>query len=251
MRRRFFQCAALGGVLLLSACSPDSEPSEGGEEAVSPAAGAEDRTIGSAEEREDLDEILARAAERESSAPPATTDPARVGAEPDPSGPPLKPTGIVAPPPFAGNQPGTTTVRVRMDPPLRELGAEWLAGEEGQRDFSMPLPDGSEAVVRVERFVAIGDDGGEFQGTLQDYPDSRVNLSYRGGAEVGTIRIPSENRLIRLMPGSDGEVVMAESEIPTNDPPMPPPGLTIPDAPPPDFIPEPPPGLGRSPQGQP
>jgi hypothetical protein len=133
-----------------------------------------------------------------------------------------------------------------MDPPLKQLGREWLS-EEGRRDFTMPLPDGEEAVVRVERFVSIGDDGGEFRGTLEGYPDSSVNLSYRGSGEAGSIRIPSENRLIRVFPGPEGEVVLSEVELDEAGPPGLPEGLSIPEEPPPNFIPEPPPEIGGGP----
>ncbi|MFP4351626.1 MAG: hypothetical protein ACLFRP_00460 [Puniceicoccaceae bacterium] len=246
MRAGLFQHVTLGAALFFAACAPEPDPPEETEEPAAAAEAGEEAQAGTGPPPGEADEEMARTASGESAAPPPPPDPApaRVDRETDTPPPAFDPRGIVPPPPFADDQPGTTTVRVRMDPPLSELGEEWLAGEEGKRDFSMPLPDGSEAVVRVDRFVAIGDNGGEFQGSLDGYPDSRVSLSYRGGAEVGAIRIPSENRLIRIMPGTDGEVVMTESEIPEDDPPLPPPGLTVPDEPPPDFVPEPPPGLG-------
>jgi hypothetical protein len=130
-------------------------------------------------------------------------------------------------------------VALKMEPPLREIGQAWLS-EAGGGDFTMPLPNGDELEIVVERFVAIGEDGGEFIGSVKGFPDSRVELSYRGGGEAGTIRLPSANRMYTMLPGSNGSVVFQERENSDEAIDMAPP-ISIPAAP--DFIPPPPPPL--------
>ena len=128
-------------------------------------------------------------------------------------------------------------VALKMEPPLREIGQAWLS-EAGGGDFTMPLPNGDELEIVVERFVAIGEDGGEFIGSVKGFPDSRVELSYRGGGEAGTIRLPSANRMYTMLPGSNGSVVFQERENSDEAIDMAPP-ISIPAAP--NFIPPPPP----------
>ena len=67
-------------------------------------------------------------------------------------------------------------VALKMEPPLREIGQAWLS-EAGGGDFTMPLPNGDELEIVVERFVVIGENGGEFIGSVKGYPDSSVELS--------------------------------------------------------------------------
>ncbi len=239
--------ATLGCVLLLSACGPESSPkgaesSESEEDATSAAVSkpAQERPTS-----EDLEAVLKRGyseietedPDRENLPGPEAQGTSEVADSAVPqSAPPL--------PSFLAGEGGS--IRVRMEPSLNQIGREWEEGPEGRRNFTMPLPDGTEATVVVDRFVAVGEDGGEFTGRLEGHPDSRVNLSYRRGAEVGTIRIPSENRLVRILPASGGELVITETEIPEDGAPGLPPGLKIPEDPPPNFIPEPPAELGSS-----
>lgn len=122
---------------------------------------------------------------------------------------PSLPAGLSLPP-FLTGPDGQALPSFRLKPSLRELGKEWEYGPSGQSDFSIPLPDGREVVIKVEKFVAIGGDGGEFTGTLEGFPGSSVNLSYRGGGEVGIIRIPSEGKVVRIFPGMDGGLVFVE-----------------------------------------
>ena len=130
-------------------------------------------------------------------------------------------------------------VALKMEPSLQEIGQAWLS-EAGGGDFTMPLPNGDELEIVVERFVAIGEDGGEFIGSVKGFPDSRVELSYRGGGEAGTIRLPSANRMYTMLPGSNGSVVFQERENSDEAIDMAPP-ISIPAAP--NFIPPPPPPL--------
>ncbi|NBB80124.1 MAG: hypothetical protein GVY36_11880 [Verrucomicrobia bacterium] len=130
----------------------------------------------------------------------------------------------------------------RIDPPMQEIGEAWI-NDTGRSDFSMPITGGKVLDIEVDRFEMIGEDGGEFTGSVKGRPGSSVRLSYRGSSEAGVIRMPSENRLIRIMPGRDGGVVVQErdlamaeranAEIPAN--------MEIP--PVPDFIPPSPPGM--------
>ena len=131
-------------------------------------------------------------------------------------------------------------VVVQMDPPLRELGRAWQT-EDGRNDFSMPLPNGDELEIEVERFVAIGATGGEFTGNVKGYPDSSVTLSYRGGGEAGVIRLPSENRMYVMLPGEDGSVVFQERENQDGSFAGSPPVSLSAIPPAPNFIPPPPP----------
>ena len=133
-------------------------------------------------------------------------------------------------------------VTLKMEPPLREIGQAWLS-EAGGGDFTMPLPNGDELEIVVERFVAIGENGGEFIGSVKGYPDSSVALSYRGGGEAGTIRLPSENRMYTMLPGSNGSVVFQERENLDESIGLTPPMSLTSIPTPPNFIPPPPPPL--------
>ena len=129
----------------------------------------------------------------------------------------------------------------QIDPPTREIGRAWLEDEEKRTDFSMPVTGGRDLTIEVERFEAIGRDGGEFIGKVKGHPDSSVNLSYRGSGEAGTIRLPSENKVFRFFPGGDGSVVVQERNLAMDEPPVPLPPEDSEIPPVPDFTPPPPP----------
>lgn len=135
------------------------------------------------------------------------------------------------------NHPAT----MQMEPPLQAIGAAWLNDQGG--NFTMPLPNGDELEIQVERFVAIGETGGEFVGTVKGYPESSVKLSYRGNGEAGTIRLPSENRMYVMLPGEDGSVIFQERENADRasfaTPPIPLDAISVA----PSFIPPPPPKI--------
>ena len=150
---------------------------------------------------------------------------------------------VAAPPEAAAlpvgefNHPAT----MQMEPPLQAIGAAWLNDQGG--NFTMPLPNGDELEIQVERFVAIGETGGEFVGTVKGYPESSVKLSYRGNGEAGTIRLPSENRMYVMLPGEDGSVIFQERENADRasfaTPPIPLDAISVA----PNFIPPPPPKI--------
>lgn len=119
---------------------------------------------------------------------------------------------------------------IRVEPSLRSIGEDWQNDPTARTNFTMPLPDGSEVEIEVEGFNPVGASGGEFYGKVIGFPDSRVQLSYRRNSEAGWIHLPSENRLIKILPGLDGafyfhEVPAAEFAAPNT---------------PPSFIPQPP-----------
>ena len=154
--------------------------------------------------------------------------------------PPKMPPFLPGSGPFPKSPDVLSQTTMSMDLPLREIGKSWLE-EGGQDNFSMPLPDGRDLSIEVERFVAIGQGGGEFIGKVAGYPNSTVKLSYRGLGEAGRISIPSENRVYTYLPGGQGAVIVQEREMGEEGalvPPMLPPG-SIP--PMPNFIPESPP----------
>ena len=129
---------------------------------------------------------------------------------------------------------------IKIDPPITEIGQAWLSGES-QNNFSMPVTGGRNLDIDVERFEAIEEEGGVFIGRVKDRPDSSVRLSYRGRAEAGSIRLPSENLTYRIFPGQSGSVVVQERDmaIDESNAAQPPANFKIP--PVPDFTPPPPP----------
>lgn len=142
--------------------------------------------------------------------------------------------------PFADSPEVRKQERIKIDPPIREIGQAWL-DDEGRNDFSMPVTDGRDLQIQVERFESIGSQAGEFIGSVKGLPGSSVRLSYRGTAEAGTIRIPTENRTYRIFPGKDGAVIVQERDL-NNEAAakaMPPLNVELPQVP--DFIPPPPP----------
>lgn len=235
-----------------------------GEPSVEPAAGSPETSDAGqdrqpAAQEEDLDRILADAGESsaadaaagagEESPLPAKPPPPPSSPVSPPSPPPLPPTGPPGDLPFGDHPAQVSRTIVKMDPPLMSIGQDWLE-ESGRKNFSMPLPGGREVTVDVDRFVSIGEDGGEFTGTVEGFPDSEVRLSYRGTGEAGSIRLPSENRLFLLMPSGDGSVVFQEMEMDEFDSSTGP-GLPPPSQPPPDFVPELPPQLRDAEGGAP
>ena len=106
----------------------------------------------------------------------------------------------------------------------------------------MPVSEGRDLEIQVERFESMGEEGGEFIGTVIGAPGSTVRLSYRGTAEAGRIDIPSEGRSYQILPGRDGEIIVQdrnpslEAQAGALFPPV---GIELP--PVPEFIPPPPP----------
>jgi len=143
--------------------------------------------------------------------------------------------------PFADSESVRAQETMKIDPPMREIGSAWMEDSAQRNNFSMPVPGGRDLEIEVERFEAIGDEGGEFIGKVKGSPDSSVRLSYRGRAEAGTIRLPSENRVYRILPGKSGEIVVQDRDLAMDEPSatMPPSGVDIP--PMPNFTPPPPP----------
>lgn len=145
-------------------------------------------------------------------------------------------------PPFAQSEAVLAQEAIKIDPPMSEIGRSWTE-EGGQRyNFSMPVTGGRDLEVEVDRFIAIGQDGGEFIGRVKGKPESSVRLSYRGGAEAGTIQLPSENKSYRVLPNQGKEVVVQERDLRMDESAasMPPGDVAIP--PVPEFTPPPPPG---------
>lgn len=142
--------------------------------------------------------------------------------------------------PFADSPEVRKQERIKIDPPIREIGQAWL-DDEGRNDFSMPVTDGRDLQIQVERFESIGGQAGEFIGSVKGLPGSSVRLSYRGTAEAGTIRIPTENRTYRIFPGKDGAVIVQERDLNNEAAAKAMPPLNVELPPVPDFIPPPPP----------
>lgn len=141
--------------------------------------------------------------------------------------------------PFSNNPAVRGQETIKIDPPMREIGQAWLNDEE-RSNFSMPVTGGRDLQIEVERFESIGGQAGEFIGSVKGLPGSSVRLSYRGTAEAGTIRIPSENRSYHILPGKDGAVIVQERDLNQEESAKgtPPFNAEIPPAP--DFIPPPP-----------
>ena len=124
---------------------------------------------------------------------------------------------------------------------MQSIGKDWEAGRETSI-FTMPVSEGRNLEIQVERFKSIGEEGGEFTGIVTGAPGSTVNLSYRGNAEAGRIDIPSEGRLYQILPGQKGTIIVQDRN-PSLEPKIgttfPPEGIELP--PVPNFIPPPPP----------
>tara|TARA_B100001093_G_C26729209_1_gene971415 strand:+ start:318 stop:1097 length:780 start_codon:yes stop_codon:yes gene_type:complete len=153
--------------------------------------------------------------------------------------------------PFAPSEALKVQESFKVDPPMRLIGQDWKNGRKTS-NFTMPVSEGRDLEIQVERFESTGEDGGEFTGTVVGAPGSTVNLSYRGTAEAGRIDIPSEGRSYRILPGKDGAIIVQdrnpslEAQAGAVFPPV---GVELP--PVPDFIPPPPPsgifeGIPRS-----
>jgi len=130
--------------------------------------------------------------------------------------------------------------RIKIDPPMMEIGRAWLDGEE-RSNFTMPVTGGVDLEIEVERFEPIGEGAGVFIGSVKGRPGSQVNLSYRGGAEAGTIRIPTEDRLYRILPSESGAVVVQERDLAAEETNRGQPPLDAKIPPAPNFTPPPPP----------
>ena len=143
--------------------------------------------------------------------------------------------------PFAPSEALKVQESFKVDPPMRSIGQDWKSGQ-GTPTFIMPVSEGRDLEIQVERFESIGEEGGEFTGTVIGAPGSTVRLSYRGSAEAGRIDIPSEGRSYRILPGKDGAIIVQdrnpslEAQAGATFPPA---GIELP--PVPDFIPPPPP----------
>lgn len=170
-------------------------------------------------------------------------EPARAPAAPVPPAPlvPEAPRESAPEGPFADSPAVRVQETLKIDPPMREIGRAWLSDRAQRTNFSMPVSGGRDLEIEVDRFEAIGEEGGEFIGTVKGVPGSTVRLSYRGSAEAGTIRLPSENRVYRILPGEGGQVVVQERNLAMDEPPVPlPPDIR--NLPPvPNFTPPPPP----------
>ena len=143
--------------------------------------------------------------------------------------------------PFAPSDALKIQESFKVDPPMRSIGQDWKLGE-GTSTFIMPVSEGRDLEIQVERFESIDEEGGEFIGTVKGAPGSKVNLSYRGSAEAGRIDLPSEGRSYRILPGKDGAIIVQDRNpsLETQAGAMfPPVGVELP--PVPDFIPPPPP----------
>ena len=143
--------------------------------------------------------------------------------------------------PFAPTEALKVQESFKVEPPMQSIGKEWKAGR-GTSTFTMPVSEGRNLNIQVERFESIGEEGGEFTGTVIGAPGSTVNLSYRGSAEAGRIDIPSEGRSYQILPGQDGAIIVQDRN-PSLEAragaTFPPEGIQLP--PVPNFIPPPPP----------
>ena len=143
--------------------------------------------------------------------------------------------------PFAPTEALKVQESFKVEPPLQSIGQNWKAGRKTS-NFTMPVSEGRELEIQVERFESIGEEGGEFTGTVVGAPGSTVNLSYLGSAEAGRIDIPSEGRSYQILPAQDGAIIVQDRN-PSLEPQagalFPPGGVELP--PVPNFIPPPPP----------
>ena len=143
--------------------------------------------------------------------------------------------------PFAPTEALKVQESFKVEPPLQSIGQNWKAGRKTS-NFTMPVSEGRDLEIQVERFESTGEDGGKFTGTVIGAPGSTVRLSYRGSAEAGRINIPSEGRSYRILPAKDGAIIVQdrnpslEAQAGSVFPPV---GVELP--PVPDFIPPPPP----------
>ena len=143
--------------------------------------------------------------------------------------------------PFAPSEALKVQESFKVDPPMQLIGQDWKAGRQTS-NFTMPVSEGRDLEIQVERFESTGEDGGEFTGSVIGAPGSTVRLSYRGSAEAGRIDIPSEGRSYQILPGKDGAIIVQdrnpslEAQAGAVFPPI---GVELP--PVPDFIPPPPP----------
>ena len=142
--------------------------------------------------------------------------------------------------PFAESADLRQQERIKIDPPMIEIGQAWINGEE-RSNFTMPVAGGVDLEIEVERFESIGEDAGMFIGSVRGRPGSQVNLSYRGSAEAGTIRIPTEDRLYQILPSESGSVVVQERELAAEETNSGQPPLDAKIPPAPNFTPPPPP----------
>lgn len=143
--------------------------------------------------------------------------------------------------PFAPTEALKVQESFKVEPPMQSIGQNWKTGGKTS-NFTMPVSEGRDLEIQVERFESIGEEGGEFTGTVVGAPGSTVNLSYRGSAEAGRIDIPSEGRSYQILPGQDGAIIVQDRN-PSLEPQagaiFPPKGIELP--PVPNFIPPPPP----------
>ena len=164
------------------------------------------------------------------------TDVAEPLPEPEPSKSKSESSG-----PFAPTEALKVQESFKVEPPLQSIGQNWKAGRKTS-NFTMPVSEGRELEIQVERFESIGEEGGEFTGTVVGAPGSTVNLSYLGSAEAGRIDIPSEGRSYQILPAQDGAIIVQDRN-PSLEPQagalFPPGGVELP--PVPNFIPPPPP----------
>lgn len=143
--------------------------------------------------------------------------------------------------PFAPTEALKVQESFKVEPPMQSIGQNWKTGRKTP-NFTMPVSEGRNLEIQVERFESVGEEGGKFIGTVVGAPGSKVNLSYRGSAEAGRIDIPSEGRSYHILPGQDGAIIVQDRN-PSLEPQagavFPPVGVELP--PVPDFIPPPPP----------
>ena len=139
--------------------------------------------------------------------------------------------------PFAPSEGLKVQESFKVDPPMWSIGQDWKAGRQTS-NFTMPVSEGRDLEIKVERFESTGEDGGEFIGTVKGARGSKVHLSYRGSAEAGRIDIPSEGRSYIILPGKDGAIIVQDRN-PSLEAQagvvLPPVGVELP--PVPDFIP--------------
>ena len=143
--------------------------------------------------------------------------------------------------PFAPTEALKVQESFKVEPPMQSIGQNWKTGRKTS-NFTMPVSEGRDLEIQVERFESIGEEGGEFTGTVVGAPGSKVNLSYRGSAEAGRIDIPSEGRSYQILPAQDGAIIVQDRN-PSLEPQagalFQPEGIELP--PVPNFIPPPPP----------